>query len=355
MIMNKTFVLFDLYNLYLRAVYSVHENDDIELQKGMMLHTMIHMFKKVCDKFNPDHIVICSDGNGTWRKRVYPLYKMNRVERLQERKPSEVIRDEALKNVFENDFIPFLRDETSMSFLSCKEAEADDLIARFINLHPNDKHIIISTDNDYVQLLSDNVLIYNTMEERIISNRCMISALNNTPIKFSIKNGKVTVSRTDCTFSKYETELVPMKDWIDYALFNKCIRGDSSDNIFSAYPRVREQSTKKSIGIMDAFLDRKDKGYNWQSFMNSTWDNPLGEKQLVRECYERNRKIIDLNEIPDELKEEFDNAIKEELVKEPRSNVGFYVGKYLQRWNLVTLFESLHSFSGYFSRPFPKE
>lgn len=351
----KTFVLIDLYNLYFRAVYSVHENDDIELQKGMMLHTMIHMLKKVCDKFNPDHMVVCSDGNGTWRKNVYPLYKMNRVERLQDRKPSEVIRDEALKDVFENDFIPFLRDKTSVSFLHCKNAEADDLIARFINLHPTDNHIIVSTDNDYVQLLADNVIIYNTMEERIITNKCMLSALNNKPIKFSIKNGKVTVSKTDNTFGKGEYDLVPMKDWIDYALFNKCIRGDTSDNIFSAYPRVREQSTKKSIGIMDAFLDRKDKGYNWQSFMNSTWDNPLGERQLVKECYEKNRLIIDLQAIPDNLKEEFDNAINEELSLEPKPNVAFHLGKYLQRWNLVTLFDGLQSFSGYFSKPYPKD
>lgn len=352
----KTYVLIDLYNLFFRAVYSANPHDDIELQKGLMLHTMFFMMKKVCDEFNPTHLVICSDGNGTWRKKVYPAYKLNRVEKLQERKPSEVLRDEELKKTFEEDFIPFLKEKTMVSFLEAPLAEADDLIARFINKHPSDNCIIVSTDNDYVQLLNDNVIIYNTMEDRIITNKGMFSAVNKQPIKFSVKNGKVTVSKTDCVFKKGETNLIPMEDWIDYALFNKCIRGDTSDNIASAYPRVREQSTKKNIGIIDAFADRKTKGFNWQSFMNSTWDNLLGEKQLVKECYEFNKKIIDLNEIPDEYKAKFDEAIDNELGKEKSvGSVGFNLGKYLSKWKLEKLLSTVQSFSCYFSRPYEKD
>ena len=352
----KTFVLIDLYNLYFRAVYSSNPNDDMDLQKGLMLHTMFFMIKKVCDMFNPTHLVVCSDGNGTWRKRVYPAYKMNRVERLQDRKPSEVIRDEEMKNVFENDFIPFLKEKTCVSFLEAKQAEADDLIARFIAKHPTDNCIIVSTDNDYIQLLNDNVIIYNTMEDRLITNKGMFNAETKQPIKFSVKNGKVNVSRTDCMFAKGETNILPMEDWIDYALFNKCIRGDVSDNIISAYPRVREQSTKQNVGVMDAFLDRKSKGFNWQSFMNSTWENPLGEKKLVKECYEFNKRIIDLQEIPEEYKEEFDKAIDEELLKDKAvASIGFNLGKYLSKWKLEKLLSMVDSFSCYFSRPYPKD
>jgi hypothetical protein len=120
----------------------------------------------------------------------------------------------------------------------------------------------------------------------------MFNAETKQPIKFSVKNGKVTVSRTDCMFAKGETNILPMEDWIDYALFNKCVRGDVSDNIISAYPRVREQSTKKNVGVMDAFLDRKSKGFNWQSFMNSTWENPLGEKNLLKSVMNLIRKSL---------------------------------------------------------------
>ena len=349
----KTFLLIDIYNLFFRAMHTVSAKDELELQKGLLLHNLFYMIKKACDKFNPTHLVICSDGHGTWRKDYYSGYKMNRVEKLQERTPAEVLRQEALINVFDNEFLPFLRDKTNVTFLYANKAEADDLIARFISLHSNDNIVILSTDNDFVQLLSDNVLIYNSMEDRIITNKCIFSAVNNTPIKFTLKDGKVSVSRTDCFFKKGETQLVPMNDWIEYALFTKCIRGDTSDNIFSAYPRIRELSTKKTIGMLDAFNDRLEKGYNWQTFMNSTWDTPLGEKKVVKECYEFNKKIIDLKEIPQDLKDDFDKSITELLKKESVGSVGFNLAKFLKKWNLVQLEGIVQNFSGYFSRLYP--
>jgi 5'-3' exonuclease len=350
----RTFILIDIYNMFFRAMHTINTGDSLDLQSGLLLHNMFFMIKKACDKFNPSHLVVCTDGNGSWRKDLYSGYKMNRLEKLQERLPSDVIREEHLKNVFTTDFLPFLKDKTNVSFLESPKAEADDLIARFIKLHPNDSIIILSTDNDFVQLISDNVLIYNSMEDRIITNKCMISSINHQPIKFTLKDGKVSVSKSDYIFNKNETNLTPMKDWIDYALFMKCIRGDKSDNIFSSYPGVREKSTKKAIGILDAFNDRKEKGYNWQSFMNSTWETPLGEKKIVKECYEFNKKIIDLNEIPDELKIQFDKDIMQSIKTESVGSVGFNIAKYLNKWNLERLSENIQNFSGYFSRLYTK-
>lgn len=145
-----------------------------------------------------------------------------------------------------------------------------------------------------------------------------------------------------------------MKDWIDYALFMKCIRGDKSDNIFSAYPRVREKSTTKIVGISEAFEDRITKGYNWQSFMNSTWKTPLGETKVVKECYELNKKIIDLNEIPESIKIDIDKHIKEVLNKEPIKNVPMYLVRYLQEHQLIRLGEIIGSFSQYFINDYKK-
>ena len=349
----SSYVLIVSYNLFFRAMYSSNESDS-DLRKGMLLHTMFFMIKKACDKFNPDHLVVCADGKGTWRKDVYPQYKANRLERLQEKTPSEVEKERELKEVFENSFIPFLKEKTNITYLDYHKAEADDLIARFIALHPNDTIIIVSTDNDFVQLINENVIIYNTMDDRIISKDCMISSVNHKPIKFVLKDGKVSVSRTDVLVQDGDP-LVPMDDWIEYALFTKCIRGDKSDNIFSAYPGIREKSTKKTVGILDAFADRKDRGYNWQTFMNSIWETPLGEKKLVKECYEFNRKIIDLQEIPTELKENIDSHIKESTQKEYKNNVGVNIMKYLTHWKLEKLLEISSSFSNYFSKIYPNK
>lgn len=350
----KTFILIDIYNLFFRAMHTINEKD-VDMRNGMLLHTMFFMFKKACDKFNPTHVVVCADGKGTWRKDVYPQYKVNRIERLQDKTPEEIQKETELKNIFENDFIPFLKESTNVSFFEYPKAEADDLIARFIALHPNDNIIIVSTDNDFVQLINDNVIIYNTMDDRLITSACMFTADDkHLPMKFTLKDGKVSVSRTDSLWQEGD-KLVPMDDWIEYALFTKCIRGDKSDNIFSAYPGIREKSTKKTVGILDAFADRKDKGYNWQTFMNSSWEDPLGNKHLVKESYEFNKKLIDLKEIPEELKLNVDSYIMKSINTEQIDLVGIRLMKYLTKWNLSKLLEIAPSFSGYFSRPYPKD
>jgi 5'-3' exonuclease len=335
-------------------MYTVNTKDSDDMQNGMLIHMLINMIKKASEKFNPQHLVICTDGNKSWRKNIYYAYKANRIEKLQQRSPADALREERLKDVFKNDFLPFLKDSTNVSFLSCENAEADDLIARFVKTHTDDLKVILSTDNDYIQLLDENTIIYNSMEERIITKDCIFTADKHQPLKFAVKDGKVSISRTDFTLEKGEP-LTPMKDWVEYALFMKCIRGDVSDNIISAFPRVRETSTKKQIGIRDAFEDRKDKGYNWQNFMNSTWTNPLGEKKIVKECYEFNRKLIDLNEIPDDLKQNIDNCINELKNKENKTGVVMNVSKYLKKWGLEKLLTELNLISSYFAKSFPKD
>ena len=343
--MEKTYILIDAYNMFYRAMYSV-SNTEKDLKNNMLLHLMFYMIKKACDKFKPNHLIFALDGNGTWRKSLYPLYKMNRQDKYQNMTPTEIETYESLKNTFENDFIPFIKEKTNISVIGYDNAEADDIIGRFVKLHPIDLNVIISSDNDYVQLLSDNVLIYNTMDDRIITKEGIIDDKNKL-LKFTLKDGKITISKTDPYVGKSDTA-TPMKDWIDYALFMKCVRGDKSDNIFSAYPKVREKSTTKTIGILDAFEDRKEKGYNWQSFMNSTWKTPLGETKLVKECYELNKKIIDLNEIPEDLKIDLDKHIQEVLSKEPVGNVSMNLVRYLQEHQLVRLGEIIGTFSQYF-------
>jgi 5'-3' exonuclease len=347
----KTYILIDTYNLFFRALYTVNDAD-MELCKGLCLHTMINMIKKGCDKFKPDCLIACRDGNKSWRKEIYPLYKANRLEKLNTKTPFEIERENACKDVFENDLLKFIDEQTNIPLLSFPFAEADDLIARFIALHPNDTIIILSTDNDFVQLLNDNVFIYNSMEDRIISNKCIIDAETKKPLEFKLKDGKVSVPKEQ---PQIVEQLVPSEDWVEYALFTKCIRGDKSDNIFSAYPRVREKSTKTTIGMREAFLDMNNKGFNWVCFMNKTWTDAFGEEKLVEQEYNFNKKIIDLQMIPDELKNNIDNYIKEKINESHKSCVGINLIKFLRKWNLVNLETAVQSFSGYFQKGYTNE
>lgn len=347
--MKKNLII-DSYNLFFRALYTINDRD-IELCKGMLLHLMFMMIKNACDKFKPDHLVLVRDGNKSWRKEVYTMYKANRVAKLQERTPYEIERDDTLKDLFENEFLPFIENKTNLTYLSYDYAEADDLIARFIHLHKDDINIILSTDNDFVQLLSDTVVIYNSMENRLITNKCVMDADKNIPIKFTLKDGKISVSKTDRMINDGDT-IVPYTDWVEYALFCKCIRGDKSDNIFSAYPGVREKSTKKKVGIREAFEGMKAKNLAWNNFINEEWVDAFGEKHNVKNDYEFNKKIIDLNEIPAILKNGIDNYIKEQQDKERKSCVGINLLKFFEKWSLLELSKNVNSLSGYFNNTY---
>lgn len=338
----RKFLLIDTYNLFFRSMYSV--NDDKDTMKGMCLHLMFSMINEACKKFNPDCLIACRDGNKSWRKEFYPMYKANRLDKLQERTPSEIEKQEELKELFENEFLSFINDKTNIPMLSESMAEADDLIAHFIQLHPDDVCIILSTDNDFVQLLNDNVFIYNSMEDRLITSKAILDAKTNKPLQFVLKEGKVSVPKDQ---PKEVQELVPYNDWVEYALFMKCVRGDKSDNIFSAYPGVREKSTKNKVGIRDAFLDRKTQGYNWTTFMNASWEDAFGNKHIVKEEYEKNKHIIDLN---DNKNQELDDAIMRTLTTKKNNKVGIELEKFFNKWNLEMMKRNLSSFSKYYQQ-----
>ena len=80
--------------------------------------------------------------------------------------------------------VEFLDKKTNVTLLHNKQAEADDMIAMFIESHPNDEHIVISSDSDYLQLIQDNVKIYDGVQNRIITKDGFFKDDKNmTPMK----------------------------------------------------------------------------------------------------------------------------------------------------------------------------
>jgi hypothetical protein len=96
-----------------------------------------------------------------------------------------------------------------------------------------------------------------------------------------------------------EPKAIPDPQWL---LFEKCMRGDTSDNVFSAYPGVREKGTKNKVGLREAYGDRDSKGYSWNNLMLQRWSDHNGEEHRVLDDYERNRILIDLSAQPAEIK-----------------------------------------------------
>jgi 5'-3' exonuclease len=334
----KTYILVDSLNMFHRSRHV--GGRDIDIRVGMAVHIMFNSIRKAWNDFNGDHVVFCLEGR-SWRKDAYPPYKGNRKVKALQRTPREVEDDEVFFEAYD-DMLQFFEHKTNCTVLQNPIAEADDLIAIWIKEHPNDKHIIISSDSDFVQLLSDNVVIYNGITE-ITYYHDHIENAKGERLEFSIhSNSKIKVGKPNPDFE-------PAPNWIDYAFFLKCIRGDTSDNIFSAYPGARMKGTKNKIGITEAFQDRNAQGFNYNNFMLQRWTDHEDVEHRVRDDYERNKSLIDLTAQPDEVKESCRQTIQEALIKSKVSGVGIHLMKFAGKYDLQRVANNAQQFAEIFN------
>jgi 5'-3' exonuclease len=321
----QTYILVDTANMFMRARHVVR-GDDMDTKISMAYHIMFNSINKVWREQNGSHVVVCLEGR-SWRKDFYEPYKRNRTAIAQAKTDKEQEEDGQFWDAFD-DLKTFFTDKTNVTVLQDQQCEADDFIARWIQNHPDDKHIIVSSDSDFYQLLTDKVKQYNGITGELISTEGVFK-----------DNGKPVIDK-----KTKEPKVAPDPEWL---LFEKCIRGDSTDNIFSAYPGVRKKGTKNKVGMLDAFEDRTNKGYNWNNFMLQRWVDHDNIEHRVLEDYQRNMQLIDLTKQPDEIKEKLDFAIVEQVQKTPKSQVGIHFMKFCGKYRLENVSKQATDHSSY--------
>lgn len=326
------YILVDTANTFFRSRHVVR--GDIDIKVGMALHIMFNSVKKAWADFKGDHVVFCLEGR-SWRKDVYKPYKRNRQETRNAMTAKEQEEDKVFWETFDK-FKDFIRDKTNCTVLQNSVLEADDLIAGFIQSHPNDRHVIISTDSDFHQLIAPNVSQYNGVMETLTTHEGIFD-----------KKGKLVVDK-----KTKETVAPPNPEWL---LFEKCMRGDSGDNVFSAYPGVRTNGTKNKVGLMEAFNDRFKQGYNWNNLMLQRWVDHEGQEHRVRDDYERNRILIDLKAQPEEIR----NVINETItsaISQPKeiSQVGIRLLKFCNLYDMKKIADSIQLYAEPFQAKYPK-
>lgn len=325
------YILVDSLNTYMRCKHAAHSSSDLWTRIGFALHVTITSINAVVRQFGGDHVVFATEGR-SWRKDFYKPYKANRAVAMQARTVQEA-EDDAEFFASYDAMISFFREHSSCSVLKCNEAEADDIIARFIALHPNDDHVIISSDSDYVQLLASNVSIYNGVTEEHTTLNGVFKA-----------NGKPVIDK--------KTKLPKVSPNPQWALFEKCMRGDGSDNVFSAFPGVRVKSTKNKVGLLEAFEDKDKKGYAWNNLMLQRWVDHHNEEHRVLDDYERNVTLIDLTAQPEEIKQKVDTAIKDGLNVQASGQAGLHFMKFCGKYELNKLADNASAVSKWLMAPY---
>ena len=226
--------------------------------KEMVRHMVINSLRGFNLKFKSEYgnnIVLCADAGDPWRRDIYPNYK-------HARRKGRVDSATDWDNIF--NMITEIKNEIAENFpyvmMYVEKAEADDIIATLVK-HTNEPIMIISGDKDFVQLQT------------------------NTKVK---------------QYSPIQKKFVG--EGVDPKIFlhEQIIKGDRSDGI----PNI--------LSPDDIFLTKeKQRPINKKRLEEwSTADRiPLGSE--TSKYYERNKRLIDLSCIPEELERTIINTYRD--------------------------------------------
>jgi len=274
---GENVLIIDMNNLVYRtlAIASFKIPDDLEF--NYWKHLFINNIFSSIKQFEPTKVIFAFDSKKLWRKDIYKEYKAHR----------KVARDKSTIDFLAffkvlDAFMPEMKEAFgNFHVIKIEECEADDIIAILTKekFNQSEKVTIISTDKDFIQLLTQrNVDLYNPIK------------------KANVKS------------------ISPAKD-----LQLKILMGDVSDNI----PSVRKGTgPKKAMKILTEGLD---------NYLNSCQD--------IRDAYERNRSIIDFKLIPQRIKDLVINGYNTYPIKE---YIPMKMWSFLQKNKLASLADDLN-------------
>lgn len=251
-------ILVDLNQVCIsNLMQNIKHNEEIQpdLIKHMILNTLMNYRKKFKEEYG--ELVICCDSKKSWRRDIFPFYKMNRK---QAREASNF----DWNKIFEclNDIRDDLKQIFPYAVIEVATAEADDVIAVLVkHNYRKQKILILSSDKDFIQLQKYyNVYQYSPIQKKFVTN--------NNPHKYLIEH----IIKGD--------------------------RGDGIPNFLSDDDTY--VTSKRSKKIMKSKLSA------WVEMQPSQYCN----EQMYR-GYKRNEQLVSLDMIPtditDKIVDQYDN------------------------------------------------
>jgi len=202
----KKVLLIDGFNLIYRS------RGRFNVGEFGIVFSFLRSLRSICEKFNSDEVYFVLEGRPHHRYDLLPEYKANRVKEV----------DESFANQ-KNIILDILKNYIPINVISHKNYECDDVIANLANkVHCKDECIVVSTDSDFIQLLSkdsNRIKLYNPRKKSFIDS--------------------------------------PDYDYVAW----KALVGDKSDNIdgFSGIGPKRAESILENNFKMQTFLDDPEK------------------------------------------------------------------------------------------------
>ena len=248
-------ILIDYSQIALSNIIVQKLNDE-SMIRHMILNSIRMYNKKHRDEYG--QVVICADGMNTWRKEFFPEYKAARKKNRDESSQDwteifrilHTVRDEI------RDYLPY-------KVIHMEGVEADDIIGTLAmqtqEFGMDEPVMIISSDKDFIQLQKfKNVKQWSPIQKKFVTD----------------KNPRTY-------------------------LFNHIMRGDSGDgipNVLSADDTFISENSQTPL--------RQTRIDNWLEYSDNLREHMDDE---IYRNYQRNKKLIDLTDIPEDIQESIIN------------------------------------------------
>ena len=194
--MTKRVMVIDALNAFVRAYIvdpSISTNGDpIGGIKGF-----VKILQKLCRDMNPDQIVVCWDGAGGSNKRraQNKNYKSGRKPIRLNRGVRNMSLDEELENKIwqQTELFGLLNHMPIIQFIF-PEVEADDVISAVVQAPAYEgwQKVIISSDKDFLQLLSsDDVVLYRPIQKQFLNRIRVLEEYGIHPTNFAMARALV--------------------------------------------------------------------------------------------------------------------------------------------------------------------
>ena len=240
---------------------------DVDMIRHMVMNSLRNynkMFKKEYGK-----MVLCPDAADPWRREIFPLYKYSRRKGRDEDQRDWTEIFNILHNIKQE-----LKDNFPYVVLTLDNTEADDIIAVLCK-EAKEKVMIISGDKDFIQLQKyTHVKQYAPIQKKMIGE-------DIDPVVF---------------------------------LREQIIKGDRSDGI----PNILSEDDIFTTDKKQAPITKK-RLLEWSNIDNI----PLGSE--TKKYYERNKTLIDLDEIPDRIYNNILNEYKSYKVNDRSQLLTYFI------------------------------
>jgi hypothetical protein len=260
----------------------LHMQKEKQVDENMVRHMILNSLRMYRSRFVSEfgELVLCYDSRHYWRRDYFPEYKHSRRKgREKDTKDWD--------NIFSclNKIKEEIKNNMPYKFLEVYGAEADDIIATLCS-ESSDEVMILSGDKDFIQLQKyPNVKQYSPITKK------MINGIN-----------------------------------ADDYLKEHVLKGDTSDGV----PNVLSPDNSFVDGIRQKPLSKK----KIAAMIDGNFPN-----EEVKRNFQRNKTLIDLGCIPDELRTEILDKFKEAPENSRNKILNYFI-----KQRLKTLTESIGEF-----------